>query len=154
MNQMLNAPVVGEIFVKHSYTLPQCELKTVTTLNDAVNYLRESVFNKDEITFRESSYLLVVNQSNKVLGWFKLSLGGITGTIIDLRLLFNCAISCFATGIIIAHNHPSGNTKPSNADNQITEKIKEACNFLDIRFLDHIILTDNSYFSFADAGIL
>lgn len=152
MEQKLNAPVMGEIFIKHSYTIPQCDLHTVSSSQSAATYLRETVFKNECISFRESVFLIVVNQSNKVLGWFKLSSGGMTGAIVDLRLLFNCAINCFATGIILAHNHPSGNTTPSRADSQVTAKIKEACQYFDIRFLDHIIITETGYYSFADSG--
>ncbi len=83
-----------------------------------------------------------------------MSSGGITGTIVDLRMIFSAALKANATNIMIAHNHPSGNTKPSQADKHMTAKIRQAGELLDIKLLDHLIITSESYYSFADDGVL
>ncbi len=102
----------------------------------------------------EEFWILYLNNSNKVLCKIQLSKGGITGTIVDARLVFRNAVECGATAIILCHNHPSGALVPSNADKQITRKLKSAGENLDVKVIDHIIVTQHAYFSFADEGIL
>jgi DNA repair protein RadC len=102
----------------------------------------------------EEFWVLYLNNSNKVLGKLQLSKGGITGTVVDVRLAFKPALECNATGIILCHNHPSGTLTASDADRQITRKLKLAGENLDIKVLDHLIITEKNYFSFADDGIL
>ncbi|PQJ79232.1 RadC family protein [Polaribacter porphyrae] len=102
----------------------------------------------------EEFWILFLNNSNKVLAKTQISKGGLTATIVDVRLLFKKALEYASVGIIVCHNHPSGKLKPSNADKQLTEKIKEAGATLDIKLLDHLIITEKSYFSFADEGVL
>lgn len=102
----------------------------------------------------EEFWILYLNNSNKVLQKNQLSKGGITGTLVDVRLALKTAIEVGAVGLILAHNHPSGTLKPSEADKQITRKLKNAGDSLDIKVLDHLIITEKAYFSFADDGIL
>lgn len=102
----------------------------------------------------EEFWAIFLNQSNKVIHIAQLTQGGISQAIVDVRILFKTALDHFSTGIIISHNHPSGNLKPSTEDTDITKKIKEAGNMLSIQLLDHLIITQNSYFSFADEGLL
>ncbi|WP_347219941.1 DNA repair protein RadC [Chryseobacterium sp.] len=102
----------------------------------------------------EEFWAIFLNSSNKVLYTSQLTQGGISQSIVDVRVLFKTALEHFSTGIIIAHNHPSGSLKPSKEDINITQKIKEAGKILSIQLLDHIIITQNSYFSFSDAGLL
>lgn len=102
----------------------------------------------------EEFWIIYLNNSNKVLQKNQLSKGGITGTLVDVRLAFKMALEVGAVGIILAHNHPSGTLKPSEADKQITRKLKNAGESLDIKILDHLIITENAYFSFADEGLL
>jgi len=102
----------------------------------------------------EEFWAIFLNQSNKVIHIAQLTQGGINQSIVDVRILFKTALDHFSTGIIISHNHPSGNLKPSKEDIDITKKIKEAGNMLSIQLLDHLIITQNSYFSFADEGLL
>ena len=89
---------------------------------------------------------------NKIIGKERISSGGLTATVVDVRILFKQAIERLATSIIIAHNHPSGTLKPSRADIQLTQKIKNASKLLDIQLLDHLIVADSGYYSFADEG--
>src|SRR5664280_1957004 len=99
--------------------------------------------------------VLLMNRSNAFLGIFPVSKGGLSGTVTDVRLIYQAAIKANASGILICHNHPSGNLNPSESDTKITQKIKEAGNLLDIQLLDHLIITtDGSYYSFADNGLL
>jgi DNA repair protein RadC len=101
----------------------------------------------------EEFWVLFLNNSNKVIYKSQLSKGGIAGTIVDIRLVFKLALENGATGLILCHNHPSGSLVPSSADKQITKKIKTAGEILDVKVLDHVIITESKYYSFVDEGI-
>lgn len=102
----------------------------------------------------EEFWMLTLNRKNAVIAEHRISEGGITATIVDQRKLFRIALDDKCTGIILFHNHPSGNVYPSDSDNQLTRKLKEAGNLLDINVLDHLILAQSSYYSYADEGKL
>jgi DNA repair protein RadC len=102
----------------------------------------------------EEFWILFLNRSNKVINRMKLSQGGISGTVTDVRMVMKRAIEYLASGIIVCHNHPSGNLNPSESDTRITQKIKEAGNIMDIQLLDHLIISEKEYYSFADNGLL
>mgnify|MGYP001001303929 FL=1 len=102
----------------------------------------------------EEFWIIFLNNSNKVLYKQQSSKGGLTGTLVDVRLVFKKAIELYATAIILCHNHPSGKLQPSNADKLITSKLKNAGETLDIKVLDHLIITENAYFSFADENLM
>ena len=102
----------------------------------------------------EEFWILLLNRSNRIIEKHKISQGGISGTIIDVRVILKNAIEKLASSLILCHNHPSGNLQPSESDMKITSKMKEAAKIMDIQVLDHLIVTDSSYFSFADEGIL
>ncbi|KQB44128.1 DNA repair protein RadC [Flavobacterium daejeonense] len=101
----------------------------------------------------EEFWILYLNNSNKVISKAQMSVGGITGTLVDVRLVFKMALEKCATALILCHNHPSGTLIPSDADKQLTKKLKTAGDSLDIKVLDHLIVTERNYFSFADEGI-
>ena len=101
----------------------------------------------------EEFWVLFLNNSNKVILKSQLSKGGISGTIVDVRLVFKLALETGATSLILCHNHPSGNLAPSDADKQITKKLKLAGDSLDVKVLDHLIITETKYYSFVDKGI-
>jgi DNA repair protein RadC len=101
----------------------------------------------------EEFWIVYLNNSNKIISKSQLSKGGITGTLVDIRLVFKTALEMGATGLILCHNHPSGTLIPSDADKQITRKLKLAGESLEIKVLDHLIVTEVSYFSFVDEGI-
>ena len=101
----------------------------------------------------EEFWIIYLNNSNKVISKSQLSKGGITGTLVDVRIVFKTALEMGATALILCHNHPSGTLIPSDADKQITKKLKLAGESLEIKVLDHLIVTETSYFSFADEGI-
>lgn len=146
----LNVP---EIKVSVSYNRAFSELQKITSSIDCYSILKE-IFDKDTFFWKEEFILLCLNNSNQVIGFYKLSKGGSTGTVVDIRNIFTIAIKCAAVGIIIAHNHPSGKMEASSADKNVTEKIKEAGKFLDIILIDHLILGGDTYLSFADDGLL
>ena len=98
--------------------------------------------------------VVFLNRSNKIIHFEIISHGGITGTVADPRIILKKAIEAGAVNIILCHNHPSGNLKPSKSDEELTSKIKQAASYLDIKILDHIIVSEQGYFSFADQGLL
>lgn len=102
----------------------------------------------------EEFWLLMLNRANRVIGKYKVSQGGLSGTVIDTRIILKKALDNLASSIIVCHNHPSGNKQPSDADIKITEKLKKAAEMLEIKLLDHVIIADKSYFSFADEGLI
>ncbi|MFC2110583.1 DNA repair protein RadC [Bacteroidota bacterium] len=102
----------------------------------------------------EEFWVLYLNNANKILQKQQISKGGLTGTVVDVRLVLKKALDLLATGIILCHNHPSGNLTPSTADKQITNKLKAAGETMDIKILDHLIITEKTYFSFADEQLL
>lgn len=114
----------------------------------------KQAFNEETLEYSEEFVILLLNRSTKVLGWVKISQGGITSTVCDPKVIFSIALQTASTGIILAHNHPSGNTKPSDADRNLTRKLKEAGKLLDIQILDHIIIAPDNYYSFADEGLI
>lgn len=128
-------------------------LSTVNTSPFLVELFR-MIFDQDLINIQECAYAIFFNRANTMVGYTCLSTGGVTGTVMDPRLLYAQALLCNATALAICHNHPSGNLSPSQADQSLTSKIKDAGKLLDIQLLDHIILTESSYFSFADEGRL
>lgn len=126
------------------------EKSLITCSNDGYQILKKYL--SDIRT--EEFWAIFLNQNNRVLHFAQLTQGGINQSIVDVRVLFKTALDHFSTGIIVAHNHPSGNLKPSKEDIDITQKIKEAGKILNIQLLDHLIITQNSYFSFSDDGLL
>lgn len=102
----------------------------------------------------EEFWVMYLNRANKIISADKISQGGITGTVADTRLIFKTALDHFACSIILCHNHPSGSLSPSEEDKSLTKKVKQAGQLLDINTLDHLIISDSGYFSFADEGLL
>lgn len=112
-------------------------------------------YSNDTIALQEQFFVMYLNRSNRLLGVFPVSSGGITGTCVDIRLILSVALKVVATGIILSHNHPSGSLDPSNADKMITNKIKDACSLMDIKLIDHLIISsEGGYYSFAEDGII
>ncbi|WP_430905752.1 JAB domain-containing protein [Maribacter sp. 2-571] len=145
---------VNEIKISYIGGVKSAFWKKINHSQDAANLLYEN-WDKDTIEVHESFKILLLNNSNKVKGVHQISQGGITGTLVDIRLLFATILKSLSVAIILAHNHPSGKLKPSEADINITNKIKRAAKFLDILVLDHLIVVPNGgYYSFKDEGIL
>lgn len=124
--------------------------KVIVSSQDAFHYFQSII---GDLTFEESHFV-TLNNASKVIEHHKISQGGMAGTVMDTRLILKQALLDGASKIILAHNHPSGNLKPSEADISITRKIKESARLMDIDLLDHLIITQQSYFSFADEGLL
>lgn len=129
---------------------PMEKLNKITSSKDVFSIMHPFIGDLDH----EQFWVLMLNNSNKVIYKFPLSKGGITATMVDTRLVFKSALAQGATALILAHNHPSGTLQPSQADKTITQKIKKAGELLDIKVLDHIIVTEKTYFSFADESLL
>ncbi|MFY7938734.1 MAG: JAB domain-containing protein [Flavobacterium sp.] len=121
----------------------------ITSSQDAYK-LFYSNWNLDTLELQEEFKVLLLNRANKVLGVYCMSRGGSSGTVVDAKLLFSVILKCNASAVILCHNHPSGNLKPSKADEDITTRIKEIAKLLDISLLDHIIISRNGYYSFTD----
>lgn len=124
------------------------------TNSDVAAKIIRSFYKKGELELRESMFILFLDRSNQPIGYYLHSVGGINATIADKRLILSAALKALATGIIIAHNHPSGNTKPSIADEKVTKELKEAAALLDIAVLDSLVITTEDYSSMADEGLL
>jgi DNA repair protein RadC len=133
--------------------VPARERPKLNTSKDCYNYFL-GIFDKDTINLREDAVILFLNRANRVLGGFRISTGGITATVVDIRIVLGVALTCLACGIILAHNHPSGEINPSHQDLELTKRLKDAAKLMEISLLDHLIITPNKYYSFADEGIL
>jgi len=125
----------------------------ITDSSDVAEYMKEHYYN-DDLSIYESFFIILLNNHNNTIGVHKISQGGITATHVDIRLIAKYALDRLAVAVILIHNHPSENFRPSEADKIFTSKIKNGLEILDIKVLDHIILTEESYYSFADECIL
>ncbi|MDF9799094.1 DNA repair protein RadC [Catalinimonas alkaloidigena] len=145
---------VSEITLHYQSKVKASLRPKVTSSEDAYRILHLH-WDKNKLELLEEFKILLLNRANKVLGIVNISSGGIAGTVADPKLIFAAALKSSASSLILSHNHPSGNLTPSQADLQLTRKLKEAGSFLDLPVLDHIIITpDPSYYSFADEGVL
>ena len=134
------------------YTKSEIQKTKVTTSESASNVIRKFYF--DDINIYESFFILLLNSQNNTTGFAKISQGGTAGTVVDIKIIAKYAVDSLSPNVIICHNHPSGNKQPSDADLNITKRIKDALLLLDIKLIDHIIITENDYYSFADNGNL
>jgi len=116
--------------------------------------LAKHIFNQDTISWTEEMVMLCLSRSQHVIGYFKVASGGMAGVIVDPKVIFTIALKSCAHSFILMHNHPSGNTQPSTEDEKVTDKVKNAGKLLDIKLLDHIIVTTDSFYSFADNGLI
>lgn len=144
---------VAEVELSYKSKVKASNRPTVTTSRDGYDVLKLA-WNENKIEFVEEFKILFLNRANKVLGICDISSGGITGTVADPRLIFIAALKANCCAIIISHNHPSGNLHPSRQDEELTQKIKQAGQFLEIKLLDHLIITSEGYYSFSDQGLL
>ncbi|MCD6332564.1 MAG: JAB domain-containing protein [Bacteroidales bacterium] len=142
---------LAEITVNYSTKVKAADRPRVRCSKDAEELLRKVFPSMEHV---EYFYIICLNRANQVLGFHQVSKGGISGTVTDVRVIFQVAIKSNSSGLILAHNHPSGNLQPSEADLMITRKIKEAGALLDVTVLDHIIIADEGYLSLADENLL
>ena len=134
------------------YTKTDIQKTKIITSENACSVIKKFYF--DDINIYESFFILLLNRANNTTGFAKISQGGTAGTVVDIKIIAKYAVESLSSAVIICHNHPSGNIKPSEADISITKKIKDALLLLDISLTDHIILSENNYYSFADNGNL
>ena len=144
---------VAEIQLSYKSKVKASLRPKVSSSRDCYEVLKK-YWDDDKIEFIEQFKVLLLNRANKVIGLYEVSTGTTTHTVADPRLIFVAAIKANACGIILSHNHPSGNLNPSQADVDLTKKLREAGRFLEITVLDHIIVTSEAYYSFADEGLL
>jgi DNA repair protein RadC len=145
---------ISEVRLVYRTKVKASERLQVKSSKDAFDIFMEN-WDQDSIEHIEEFKLLLMNRANSVLGILQVSKGGISGTVTDIRLIYQAAIKANASGIIVCHNHPSGNLNPSESDTKLTQKIKEAGILMDIQLLDHlIIINGGDYYSFADNGLL
>lgn len=144
---------IAEIKLTYRSKVKPSERPQVNSSTGCAEVLRQS-WDTGKIEFVEQFKVMLLNRANRVLGIYELSTGGVAGTVADPKLIFAAALKACASSIILCHNHPSGNTKPSAADLQLTKKMKQGGELLDIVVLDHIILTSETYYSMADEGLL
>ena len=144
---------IPEISVSYSHPIKNADRIKITSLLTALDVLR-TAWNGNTIELCESFKVMLINRHNRLLGVASIAEGGITNTVVDVRILFAVALKTSAVSIILAHNHPSGNIKPSKSDQLLTQKIVEGARILEIEVLDHIILTRESHFSFLEEGMM
>lgn len=143
---------VAEITVSYKTKVKAADRPKISRSDDA-HKLLFGIWDKDIIEYQECLYLLLLNKANAVLGYKLISIGGMSGTVVDVKQILAVALKCNAAGIIMAHNHPSSNLQPSDADMQLTRKVKSACDCLDLALLDHLIISpEGAYYSFSDNG--
>lgn len=141
--------VIAEVKITYSHVVKPSDRISVTGSKDVYRYVKPLW---EDIDYRESFAILLLSRNMKVLGLSWISLGGVSGTVVDSKIIFQAALKSHSSSLILLHNHPSGQLRPSDADIKITQKIKSAGEFLDIDIPDHIILTSESYYSMADEG--
>jgi DNA repair protein RadC len=156
MEQLMNLEVlttVAEVELIYKSRVKPSERPLVNSSGRCYQLLLQT-WDENKIDFVEQFKVLLLNRCNRVLAIYELSTGGITGTVADVRLIMTAALKANAVAVILSHNHPSGNLKPSRADIELTAEIKQAGKFLDIQVLDHVIVTSEGYYSFADERLL
>ena len=144
---------VAEVELTYKTKIKASDRPLISSSADAAELLK-SHWDENKIEFVEQFKVLLLNRANRVLGLVEISSGGVTGTVADPKLVLVAAVKANACAIIMAHNHPSGNLKPSQQDEHLTQKIKAAAQLFDIRLLDHVIITNDGHFSFTEQGLL
>lgn len=146
--------VVGELKAQYKRYISLEDLEVLDSSNLVFEFCKKIPELQEDIEYKESFYIFLFNNAAKLIGFSKIGEGGMTSTTVDVRIILQYALLSCATGVILVHNHPSGNLKPSEADKFITKKIKKAFLACDLNILDHLIITNNDYYSFRDEGIL
>ena len=146
-------PFCGELALTYKTKHDSFNRPKITGSGSAYDIFRNN-WDQGLICLQEQFKIMFLNNSNKVIGMACISTGGITGCLVDIRLVLGSALKMNATAIILAHNHPSGSLRPSEADKKLTKKLKDGAKLLDIAIHDHLIITDQSYLSFADEGLI
>ncbi|MBZ5857765.1 JAB domain-containing protein [Flavihumibacter profundi] len=145
--QLIPEYIVGEVELVYKANISASERPEIKSSRDCYDLILRN-WNMEKIELLEEFKVIYLNRANRVIAIFNLSSGGISGTVADIRLIFVAALKANTSSIILAHNHPSGKLVPSNADEILTKKIKDAGLLLDIKVLDHLIITSGGYYSF------
>ena len=145
---------IAEIEVSYKPQMKILNQQMINTSNKAFDIFKD-LFNDSTIAMQEEFVVLYLNRSNKPLGTYRASKGGVAGTYVDIKIIMATALKSLASSIIVCHNHPSGSITPSEQDKLVTEKLNNACKMFDINLVDHLIITpQNDYYSFTDGGLL
>jgi DNA repair protein RadC len=144
---------VAEVELVYRSKVKASDRPLIASSSDAYDILKD-LWDEGKMDLVEQFKVLFLNRANRVLCLFNVSSGGITGTVADPRIIYTAALKVNAVSLVLSHNHPSGSLKPSRQDEELTQKIKSAGSFLDIKVLDHVILSSEGYYSFADEGLL
>ena len=146
--------ILNEIEIRYRRKPIQNEVSRIQNSVDAITLLRQ-LYDKNKMHYQEESIAIFLNRNNDILGFQKLSSGGLSGTVVDARILFSIALKTLSSGIILSHNHPSGNLNPSSQDVSLTHRLRKFGNMIDVCLLDHIIVNDIfDFYSFAEEGTL
>ena len=143
--------IVSEVELTYKNNVPYNQRQKISNSQGAYEILT-NLFPENTMDYRETFIVLYLNRANQVLGYSVISQGGTSNTTVDIKMVIQTALLAKASCIMLAHNHPSGNLRPSSDDNKITNRIIEAARLFDITVLDHIIITNESYYSFTDNG--
>lgn len=144
--------VIREIKLISEKSAPTYQTSLIQNSDDANRFIRQ--FFESDVTLYESVFILLLDNSNRTIGFAKISQGGVTCSVIDNKIIAKYAIDSLASAIILAHNHPSGNLNPSDNDRVVTDKLFQALELIDVKLIEHLIITEDSYWSFADHGLL
>lgn len=147
--QTEKSPNLAEVAISYRSKVKASDRPVIRTAKDAYDLLK-GIYSADAVEHHEEFVVLLLNRAMRVLGWAKISVGGITGTVADTRIIFQYALLANATGIVVSHNHPSGLTQPSDQDRTLTKKLVKAGEIMEIELKDHIIFAPDSYYSFAE----
>ena len=135
---------------EYKLTCTTNEMQSIQVTGPADAVVFAANFFEDDIDIYESCFIILTNRANKIIGWYKVSSGGLDATIIDKRIICKVAIDALSAGVILVHNHPSGEVKPSSADIKVTKEVKDCLKLFDVVLVDHIILSEKKYYSFTD----
>ena len=144
---------IAKVRLVYNSDIPYEDRVHIGNSKDAYGIFKSN-WDADTIDLFEEFHILVLDRMNQVLGISRVTAGGTAGTVVDAKLIFQTALLCNATGVILCHNHPSGNLNPSNADLKLTKKLKNGGLLLDLSVLDHLIISKEGYYSFKDRGQL
>lgn len=152
MKKESNANVKKAYELSLKKTKSDFEQTKITSSAESAAYARQ--FYHEDLTIYESSFIMLLNGANSVIGWVKIGQGGVSTTSVDIKLICKYAIESLAVAVVLVHNHPSGNKKPSTIDERLTKDLRSSLELFQCKLLDHIILTEDEYYSFVDNGML
>lgn len=138
---------------EYKLTCTTNEMQSVKVTGPADAAVFAANFFEDDINIYESCFIILLNKANRIIGWYKVSSGGLDSTIIDKRIICKVVIDALASRVILVHNHPSGEVRPSSADIKRTKEVKECLELFDVSLVDHIILSENKYYSFTNERV-